>query len=204
MSLRNNDPRYKLIHHTDYFLSIDSAQIIVRDWVFTPDPTITYSSSQIINNLPNVRGKTILDLGSGTWVVGIICLQGGASSAVFADNDLLAIENTKENILRNWFQGNITIIKSDLFEDISQQFDYIFANLPILPSVWEWYDDSLLDRFLRDCKKYIVSGGKVFFTTASFIDIGPIKELLDCHNYKFSLIEEEKLWFVWYLFEIHR
>jgi SAM-dependent methyltransferase len=199
-----NNPWEKLIRHEDYELTIDGIPIIVRDKVFTPDPKITYSTSQILNSLPDVENKTVLDIGCGTGIIGIHCLKNNAKKVVFADNDKNAIENTRSNLELNNFNENFELINSNLFEKISGKFDYIFANLPILDEVWGSEDktENIALQFLTQCKHHIPEHGKVLFSWASFSDISHIRNCLNKLKYNYDIAKDEKLGFTWYLIEI--
>jgi len=199
-----NTPWEKLIRHEDYELTIDGIPIIVRDKVFTPDPKITYSTSQILNNIPNVENKTVLDIGCGTGIIGIHCLKNNAKMVVFADNDKNAIENTRSNLELNNFNENFELINSSLFEKISGKFDYIFANLPILDEVWssKVKTENIALQFLTQCKQHVQENGKVFFCWASFSDISHLRNNLNKLKYDYNIYQEEKLGFTWYLIEI--
>ena len=56
----------KLLNHEDYKIDFFGAEILIKDKVFSPDPTLTYSSSIILENIGNLEGKIIADIGTGT------------------------------------------------------------------------------------------------------------------------------------------
>lgn len=51
------------------------------------------------------RGKTVLDYGCGTGLLGIAALMRGADSAAFVDIDQQALTATRQNLQRNGFQS---------------------------------------------------------------------------------------------------
>jgi len=197
-----NNPWEKLIRHEDCELTIKGTPIIVRDKVFTPDPKITYSTSQILNNLPNVKNKTVLDIGCGTGIIGIHCLKNNAKMVVFADNDKNAIKNTRFNLELNNITENFELIESNLFEKISGKFDYIFANLPISDEAFKLNTKNIALKFLTQCKNHIHQNGKVFFCWASFSEINSIKKILNTLRYTYTIQQEDRLGFTWFLIEI--
>ena len=197
-----NDPWEKLIRHKDYYLKFNNIEILVKDHVFTPDPKITYSTSQILNNLQNLKNKTVLDIGCGTGIIGISSLKLQAKKVVFSDNNKKALDNTKFNLKLNKFNKRFELINSDLFENIFEKFDYIYVNLPILDDAWNLKTETLAIRFLNQCKDYVNKSGKVFFTWASFSDIKPILKNLDMLKYDYKVHKDKKLGFIWYLIEV--
>jgi len=199
-----NDPWEQLIKHADYELSINGTKLLVKDGVFTPDSTITHSTTQLLKNLPNVQNNLVLDLGCGTGIIGISCLKKGAKRVVFSDNSKLAIDNTLLNLKNNKLEASAKVIQSDLFNNITETFDFIFANLPILDEVWDLKDktQNITANFLKNCSKFVKPSGKVFLAWASFSDITPIKQCLATLGYDYDIIEETTLGYTWYWFVI--
>ena len=203
--MEKTNPWEKLIYHDDYELIIAWISLLIKNEVFTPDPSITYTTSMILSHLPNVQGKSVLDIGCGTWILGIHCLKKWAGSLVFSDVDPKALENTQENLKNNWIEEKYTILNSDLFENVPESFDYIFANLPILNEVFDLKErtESISLRFLQDCKDHINPNWKIFLAWWSFADITPLIEIIKSFGYTYKIIEENKLGFVWSLIEIN-
>lgn len=83
-------------HNTDVYANIANMSIYVKSSVFDPDPTITYTSIFIIKKLMtlNLMGKTVLDMGCGSGVLGLYCLKQGVKHVCFVDNDDASINNT--------------------------------------------------------------------------------------------------------------
>lgn len=76
----------------------------------------------------NLKGKKVLDMGSGTGILAIAAEKLGATEVIAVDNDSWAYENAQENIVKN---GCTTI--QPLLGDIStvrnSTFDVILANI---------------------------------------------------------------------------
>ncbi len=189
----------KLIQHEPYELEIGGEKISIHDGVFAPDSSLTNSPFIILNNLPNVSGKEVLDMGTGTGIIALVCARNGAN-VVAVDSDDKAIENTKENVQKSGL-GNIEVVKSNLFENISGKFDYIFANLPILDEIWDGTEKtaSTVERFLTEAKAHLNTGGSVYVPWFSVSDIRDIQDIANQLGYKQELITESKLGFDWYL-----
>ena len=193
-----------IINHQDYVVNINDFQIMVRGGVFTPDPKVSYSSKMLIDNLPDVRGKSVLDLGSGTGVVAIMCAKNGAAKTVATDNDEKALQNLRENLSSNHLDQKIEIRKSDLFENVDEKFDYILANLPINDDFWETDGTTvnLIKQVIDEANGYLETDGELLFVWASFAEVEPIREYLKKKRLEFEEVAEEKMGYTWYLFRI--
>ncbi len=197
-----------LISHDPHKILLGNTDITVHDGVFTPDSNLTYSTTQILNFLKtlDLRNKKILDLGCGTGIIGISCLLGGAEKVTFSDVSQKAIENTLLNLGNNNLLDKSEVVNSDLFENIHDKFDFIFANLPIANELWlpEINEDTqgLLKRFLEKVPNFVNRNGKVIFNWASFASLEELKTYLQKFNYQFNLFEEKKLGHDWYVVEI--
>jgi 16S rRNA G1207 methylase RsmC len=84
---------------------------------------------------------------------------------VFSDINEKALENTRDNLRNNGINKNISVVYSDLFENIPQKFDCIFANLPISNDVFKLGEktENIALRFLNESKKHANSNGKIYF-----------------------------------------
>lgn len=75
------------------------------------------------------RGKTVLDMGCGSGILGLSALLLGASHATLVDLDQQAVEATRANAVFNGLEDKCDIICGDLTEKVSGKFDFCFANL---------------------------------------------------------------------------
>ena len=74
------------------------------------------------------RKWRVLDVGTGTGILGIACANLGASRVVSVDNDAKATEIAKENVLINHVEDIVEIHTSDVAA-IHETFNLIVANL---------------------------------------------------------------------------
>lgn len=111
------------------------------------------------------KNKTVLDLGSGTGILGIMCELVGASKVTYSDINPLAIENTKINISSYLESSHSQFIICDLFDKINSLFDIIifaqpyFGSKPLnmLPVSYGMLDDGdLINRFFEIAKPYFL------------------------------------------------
>lgn len=73
------------------------------------------------------NGKSVLDMGCGTAVLGILALKLGASSALGIDIDAWSAENGLENAARNGVEMTIELGDAGAIPD--EPFDIILANI---------------------------------------------------------------------------
>ncbi|MCK5063055.1 MAG: methyltransferase, partial [Candidatus Aenigmarchaeota archaeon] len=76
-------------------------------------------------------GSRVLEVGCGTGIVSI-AVSGLVASVVACDINPHAVDVCKRNAARNKAK-NIEVVRSDLFSDISGNFDLIVFNTPYLP-----------------------------------------------------------------------
>jgi 16S rRNA G1207 methylase RsmC len=77
---------------------VASMNLKVQRGVFSPDPAATHSTSFMLECLPLLRGKSVLDLGCGCGVLSVNAFRQGASEVVAIDADASAVDNTKANL----------------------------------------------------------------------------------------------------------
>lgn len=78
----------------------------------------------------------VLDLCTGSGCIGIACVAYLAqASADLADISVDALEVARQNVARHQLAADTRLIQSDLFADISQQYDLIVTNPPYVDSV---------------------------------------------------------------------
>jgi len=172
--------------------------------VFSPEPERTHSTLHLINHLPNLKGKSVLDIGTGAGVLAVIAAKRGALTVMAVDTDPIAIANAETNVSRHDLENVVSIVSSDLFENIRGQFDIILANLPIWDSAWEAQTESmksLYGRFFSELKLHLALGGKLFLVYASFGNLEVITRGLKQIGVKYKIIEEDRFGVTWYLFE---
>lgn len=200
------DERFtRLLAHEDHLLSVEGVELMVRDGVFAPDPGLTHSTTMILQHLPDIHGKTVLDLGCGTGVLALHAGIRGAERVIAADLNERAVSNARENVSRHGLETVIEVRRSDLFSEVPESFDVICANLPILDEVWETssgFTTRVIGRFLHDLSGHLKSGGRVFLPWGSFADIAPLRDELARLPYEIQEWNEERMGYTWTLFEI--
>ena len=76
----------------------------------------------------DIGGKSVLDMGCGTGILGILAAHLGAKSVLAVDIEPWCVENTLENAERNQCNHAVEAIRGDI-DIVSAIFDLIFANI---------------------------------------------------------------------------
>ena len=193
-----------LLKHPTHTYELEAGvSLTIHDGVFTPDPAaLSYSTQLILQHLPVLEGKRVLDMGCGAGVLAISAALHGASEVIAADISDLAIQNTIENVERLHLEEKVRVVQSDLFERVEGEFDVIFANMPIRDELWKIEDGHTLigiEKLVSQAKHYVRKGGSLLISWASFADL---QKLLDiCHHLGASshVITQSMYGYDWYL-----
>ena len=137
----------------------------------------------------------VLDLGCGGGIQSLSALEN--------TEDVLAADVSKEAVDYCNKKG-INAICSDLFSNINEKFDFIIFNPPYLPK-----DDvdrelsialsggekgnELIERFLKDAKKYLKKNGKILIVFSSLTP--DVLKLFKKYNYKFKKLDQLSFFF---------
>jgi ribosomal protein L11 methyltransferase len=87
----------------------------------------TYLLSRVLFDL-DLKDKKILDVGTGTGILGILASKKGAATIIGTDIEHEACENAIENIARNNIL-NFSILEGDLDIVPNEKYDVIIANI---------------------------------------------------------------------------
>jgi len=148
--------------------------------VFPPSSEHSISSKILYTSLGEVRGKKILEIGSGTGITSIICAKLGAEHVDAVDVSKEAVLCTQNNVLLNNQEDIVSVFESDIFSNVLQKkYDLIIANLPILNL--ETNNESNITKALYDpglklhkelfskAHRYLSEGGLIILTHANLL-----------------------------------
>jgi methylase of polypeptide subunit release factors len=100
------------------------------------DPRLHYTSEYFAGYLAgrareHVRGKRVLDLGTGSGLLALAAADGGASSVTAVDLNPAAIRSAETNVLVSARTSRVRLRAGDMFEAVrSDKFDVILTNPP--------------------------------------------------------------------------
>ncbi len=154
------------------------------------------------------KGKSFLDMGSGSGIQTRAALSAGASSVLASDINESAVSSLKSK--------EIPAVHSNLFKNIKGKFDLIAFNPPYLPkdkkedkesalaTTGGKRGDEIILKFLKQSKKHLNKDGTILLIVSSLTPTDKILPLLKKLNLSYKVLETKKIFFesleVW---EIH-
>lgn len=97
-------------------------------------PTTSRVRESLFNQLQfDIKGRTVLDLFSGTGILGIEALSRGAESVCFVDKQESSVRLLRSNLKLFPIENQCSIFKGDVFfffKNKHQPYDIIFADPP--------------------------------------------------------------------------
>ncbi|WP_224242459.1 methyltransferase [Hyalangium gracile] len=121
---------------------------------------------ELLLSVPDVKGKRVFDVGTGTGVLSFLLLQRGAESVVATDCDSRAVACARENAERLGLARRFQAMEADLFPE--GQADLVVSNPPWIPeppknrvdrAVFD-EDNRFLQRFLEGLPSHLAPGGE--------------------------------------------
>ncbi len=148
------------------------------------------------------KKKAVLDMGTGSGVL--------AKEAKKYAKSVLAADINSEAIKAARKLG-IIAIKSNLFSNIEDSFDLIMFNAPYLPNS-EYgnlatdggeHGFEIIEEFLDEAKNHLNKEGVILLLFSSHTKKEDVDWILTKKEYKFKLVEEERIFFEsLYLYEV--
>ncbi|MBQ9019792.1 peptide chain release factor N(5)-glutamine methyltransferase [Candidatus Saccharibacteria bacterium] len=132
MTLRRHDvPMAYLMGYKEFY----GRKFGVDLTVLIPRPE-TEAIIEIVKKM-DTRGKTIVDVGTGSGCIAItLALETEAEKVIGVDNSAVAIETAALNAKK--LGAEVEFIESDVLEGVEEEADIIVANLPYVNPEWEW------------------------------------------------------------------
>ena len=133
----------------------------------------------IAENLHEIDGLRVLDLGTGSGVLAILASKLGARNVVATDVSDRAIKIAKRNAEVNGVEIDFRV--GDLFNPVrGELFDLIICNPPMTPSpiqlrrfTWGGVDGRLiLDRIIDEAPSHLRRNGRLILPVISLVGIG--------------------------------
>lgn len=135
----------------------------------------------------NLVGKTMLDMGCGTSILGIFGVMAGAKHVDAIDIDIWAYNNSLENIARNNINPHkITVYQGGQELLLGKQYDVIAANI----------NRNVLLEQIQYYAQCLSSDGILLMSGFYVEDIEMIKEECRKHNLQLTGFEERNQWVV--------
>jgi len=188
---------YYLKFSRDYhYLGIN---LVVKEGVFHPG--LFFSSKFLAGFIArfDLEHKTLLDMGTGSGLLSLVAAREGAQ-VTSVDINKQSLINTAENAKRNDLQ--ITLIQSDLFDQVAGQFDYILVNPPYYPrnprelSEYAWYcgeQHEYFERFFTQLSEHIKPTSRILMVLSEGCDLEKIMQIALNYNYIMQTVSEKNM-----------
>lgn len=171
----------------------EKAEIKEGDAVVELDPGMAFgtgshaSTHMCLEFLENTvkKGDRVLDIGTGSGILGIAALKLGAMSVTAVDIDPMAVKIARDNAEKNGYsEPEFTVMEGDLDDKAEGVYDVVTANIVA----------DIICELAKTVGKYIKDGG--VFITSGIIDFKAEKVREALKNAGISIKEEkaEKDW----------
>lgn len=109
-------------------------RFFVNEHTLVPRPETELLVSSVLELVKNIENPKILDIGTGTGCIPLTLVMENQSITVDSvDISLEAIETAKKNALFHNVFGKANFYKSDLFENVNDEYNLIVSNPPYIP-----------------------------------------------------------------------
>jgi len=168
--------------------------------VYQPAEDSFIMLEELIKAIKKYKPKNVLDLGTGSGILGFEAAKHCYVDAVDIDKE--SLDFVKERIKKERIK-NVRVFYSNLFSNIKKKYDLIVFNPPYLPynnpkEIFDkkiFYKENIIKKFLISAKKFLKKDGKILFCFSSFSNKEEIDRLLEDLNYKIIKLRKEKFFF---------
>ncbi len=150
------------------------------------------------------EGARVLDIGTGTGFQALLAAEK-AADVVAVDIDPAAVDYAKKAVSDEGM-GNIAVLQSDLFENVTGKFDVVIFNPPYLPedtkrqdlqerTTWDGGKSGreVIARFAAEVGDYLADNGKAYVVISSLTGIDETLLLFKGSGFTAEVVAREKI-----------
>ncbi len=171
------------------------------------DPRDTPSLRQLLRTTEVVKGRRVLEIGTGTGLLALCSLQAGATQAVATDINPNAVLNARFNGGRLGFAGKLEVRQVSLqqpgaYEVIraDERFDVIISNPPWVNRVPQRIDEfalydasfNLLRTLLDGLPQHLVPGGRALLAYGCVDGIKTLQAEGAKRGYTIRMVDDDR------------
>lgn len=154
-------------------------------------------SEALVRNLRIEPGESVLDVGTGSGVIGVFACYRGAGRVVAVDINPAAVRSARYNARSHGVDAIMEVRRSNLFEGVAgERFDVITANLPFrnkrahdLVARSQWDTDFKTNRrFFKDAGKHLKDNGRIYFAHSDFGQPREVRRLARAAGFTVSVL----------------
>lgn len=172
------------------------------------EPDDSVSLRKLITEDALVAGCDVLEIGTGTGLLSILCAQNQANSVLATDINPSAVANARYNVAMLDVEDIVTVrtVKPDApgaFEIVppKKRFDVIISNPPwedgkvSEPAEHAFYDPgfALMDSILDGLPRHLNPGGKCLLAYGHRPALERLRDEVAKRGYQFEILDERKI-----------